>query len=142
MIQRFRGKYSFLSNFAACPMIYEGINYPTAEHAFQAAKFEDEKTKRHIADLNTPVEAKRYGRIAGPPRKGWGTLRLQVMEEILRIKFSKEAFKDSLLRTGDEELIEGNDWGDKFWGVSDGEGSNYLGKLLMKIRDEMKVSPP
>ena len=137
MIKKFRGVYSFLSNFFPCRMEYEGVKYTTAEHAFQGAKFDDMETKLIISKLKLPAEAKKFGRMAGPPRKDWGSLRVDVMREILKIKFSQPGFKAQLLKTGDQELEEGNEWGDKFWGVCDGEGSNYLGKLLMEIRKEL-----
>jgi hypothetical protein len=39
-----------------------------------------------------------------------------------------------LVGTGDAELVEGNTWGDEFWGVCNGRGSNQLGRLLMEVR--------
>lgn len=42
-----------------------------------------------------------------------------------------------LINTGDAELIEGNSWGDTFWGECNGIGENNLGKILMKIRKEI-----
>lgn len=72
-------------------------------------------------------------------RSDWSEVRLQVMEDILRIKFSQEQFKQKLLATGNEELVEGNWWHDKFWGQCPvGTGENHLGKLLMKIRKELQ----
>lgn len=59
------------------------------------------------------------------------------MEDLLRLKFSNREVANLLILTGDEELIEGNWWGDKFWGIYNGEGENHLGKLLMKIRGEL-----
>ena len=43
-----------------------------------------------------------------------------------------------LINTGDAILIEGNTWGDTYWGVCDGVGENRLGKLLMEVREECK----
>ena len=45
-----------------------------------------------------------------------------------------------LLATGEEYLVEGNTWGDKYWGVCGGIGLNHLGKLLMQVRDELESS--
>jgi predicted NAD-dependent protein-ADP-ribosyltransferase YbiA (DUF1768 family) len=63
------------------------------------------------------------------------------MRDLIRIKFSKDPLKSRLLNTGDSELIEGNWWGDKFWGVDErtGVGKNNLGKILMEIREELKT---
>lgn len=137
MINEFRGKYRFLSNFHPCNMEYEGIKYPSSEHAFQAAKTDKYDIRSIISELKTPAEAKQFGREIRLQRD-WNNIRIGIMKNILRIKFSQRGFRDSLLRTGEEELIEGNTWGDKFWGVCNGEGSNHLGKLLMEIREEIR----
>jgi ribA/ribD-fused uncharacterized protein len=138
-IDSFRGPNRWLSNFSPCVIHYQGFRFPTAEHAFQAAKFDNEDYKKKIALLEKPTDAKRFGRDHSKyQRKSWGSERIDVMREILRIKFSNKAYRDFLLSTGDEELIEGNDWGDKFWGKVAGEGSNWLGIILMEIRKELQ----
>ena len=60
------------------------------------------------------------------------------MESILRVKFSDDKLKNKLIDTYPAELIEGNTWNDKFWGVdiNTSIGENNLGKILMKLRDE------
>ena len=60
------------------------------------------------------------------------------MERILRVKFSSPDLKEKLLSTGDRYLVEGNSWGDVYWGVCGGKGINMLGKLLMQIREELR----
>jgi len=61
-ITSFNGKYEFLSNFYYSPVTYEGITYPTVEHAFQAAKTFDVTERRRISEMKTPGMAKRAGR--------------------------------------------------------------------------------
>ena len=55
-------------------------------------------------------------------------------------KFNQEPFKSKLLDTGDEYIMEGNWWGDKFWGIclKTNTGNNNLGKLIMQIRNTLK----
>ena len=65
-------------------------------------------------------------------------MKLKVMEDILRIKFSIPKLKQDLLNTGEVELVEGNWWKDDFWGVCTEKGQNHLGKILMKLRKEFK----
>ena len=60
------------------------------------------------------------------------------MYRILKIKFSRQPFRNMLLDTGDAYLEETNYWHDTFWGVYNGEGRNHLGRLLMVVRDELK----
>lgn len=83
-------------------------------------------------------EAKRLGgRI--PIRHDWEQVKLDVMEAILRDKFTRHHDLQAwLLDTGNRELVEGNTWGDRFWGVCGGVGENHLGRLLMKIRAELR----
>lgn len=138
MIDSFSGKYRFLSNFWPCDIEYEGIKYPSTEHAFQAAKTLDVRTRQLMSKLPTPGKAKRYGKHI-ELRNDWEQVKIGVMREILQQKFSRhEDLEKLLLETGDQELVEGNTWGDKFWGVCDGEGQNHLGKLLMEIRKDLE----
>lgn len=136
VIDSFSGKHRFLSNFWLTSIEYEGIDYPSSEHAFQSAKTLDKNTRRRISKLKNPREAKSAGRLL-EIREDWEEVRLKVMEDILRIKFSDESLKEWLIETGNAELIEGNYWGDVFWGVCRGIGENHLGQILMKIRSEL-----
>lgn len=136
-ITRFCDEFDFLSNFYPCEISFEGLVYPTAEHAYQAAKTIHEPERIEIRDATTPGRAKRLGRNV-TIRDDWNSERLQVMEVILNQKFSNPILLQRLLATEDAQLIEGNDWGDQFWGVSNGRGENHLGRLLMKIRDRSR----
>jgi ribA/ribD-fused uncharacterized protein len=139
-ISAFSGTYRFLSNFYAAPTGYEGIIYPTSEHAFQAAKTVDPAQREEIRKLKTPGEAKRYASRSGPLtlRPGWDGMRVNVMRIVLRSKFADDRLREQLLATGDAALVEGNTWGDVFWGQVDGVGENWLGRLLMELRAELR----
>ena len=93
--------------------------------------------KLKIAQATKPVTAKKMGRRVNL-RKDWEDVKIQVMEKGLRLKFQDPTLRKKLLATGDEELVEGNPWGDRYWGVCNGSGKNKLGKLLMKIREELQ----
>lgn len=137
VISEFRGSYSFLSNFYLCPVMFEGDLYPSSEHAFQAAKTVDPIIRRRVAVQAKPGLAKQLGRKV-PLREDWIEVRVQVMTEILRDKFSRnQKLRSKLLATGDADLVEGNTWGDTFWGVCRGEGENKLGQALMRVRAEL-----
>jgi predicted NAD-dependent protein-ADP-ribosyltransferase YbiA (DUF1768 family) len=71
-------------------------------------------------------------------RPDWESIKLDVMETAVRIKFTDPELAAKLIATGDEELIEGNWWNDTFWGVCNGVGENHLGKILMKVRADIK----
>ena len=142
MIDRFEGPYRFLSNFWECDIYSseDGAVYKSVEHIFQADKTNDPKEKKTIRDCATPGQAKRAGRKV-TLRPDWEKIKLSRMEARVRYKFfTHKDLAELLLATGDEELVEGNDWGDDFWGVilETGKGENHLGKILMKVREELR----
>ena len=137
MIKEFRGKNYFLSNFYEAPVTWNGITYQNNEAAFQSAKTTDEKTRASFASLN-PSKAKSKGRHV-QLRHDWEKVKFDIMYEICFAKFSKnEDLREKLLATGDQHLEEGNTWGDKIWGTVNGKGQNNLGKILMRVRDELR----
>lgn len=134
VIDKFDGtEYGFLSNFYSSPIQYEGIVYPTVEHMFQALKALDIETRKKIANAATPGQAKRLGRSVAL-REDWEEVKVDVMRTALQLKFSDPTLRAKLIATGDAELIEGNTWNDRFWGVCRGTGKNMLGLLLMEVR--------
>ncbi|MBA3870450.1 MAG: NADAR family protein [Anaerolineae bacterium] len=143
-ISAFRGPHDFLSNFYAADVELEGAEYPTIEHAFQAAKSLDFAERRAVKNAKTASEAKRMGRKI-KRRADWFDVSLVIMENLVRQKFTRyPELGSKLLETGDADLIEGNNWNDRFYGaVYDTNrnvwmGENHLGKILMKVRDELK----
>ena len=137
MINSFKDEYRFLSNFWPALVEFEDNVYPSVEHAYQAAKTLDQDYRERIYFAPTPSVAKILGRQA-PLREDWEEVKIDIMRNLLVQKFSIFELKSKLLATGNEELIEGNWWGDTFWGVCNGVGHNMLGKLLMEIREEIR----
>ena len=143
MINEFRGKYRFLSNFYPCKTIYLLMVFPTVEHAYQASKTTDWGERNSILNCKTPSDAKRLGKIVSL-RSDWEEVKDRYMYSFLKHKFANEDLKRMLLDTGEEELIEGNQWHDHYWGVCycdkcDGNGLNKLGNMLMVLRSEAKL---
>lgn len=141
-ITHFAGRFRFLSNFYPAPMRFrvhgEDMDFPTSEHAYQACKCDDFQDSRAISHLQTPGQAKEYGgRIKMRP--GWEDTKIMRMRDILLVKFATHSpLREALLGTADAELVEGNTWGDKFWGKVDGVGENWLGRMLMFVRTEYR----
>ena len=143
VVNRFQRKYFFLGNYHPSPVIYDGLKYPSSEHAYQAAKFIDHETKKRIALMDHPSEAKRYAHHTPPTFPAWDEQKVNVMREIVHAKFiQNEDLRNRLLATGDAHLEEGNRHGDTFWGTVDGIGENMLGKILMEIRKQLTSPPP
>lgn len=141
MIKEFKGEYGFLSNFWKAPVEYEGGLYPTVEHAFQAAKTLSGKQRANIMMCGSPGESKEMGRKV-TLRTDWEKVKVGIMNDILRDKFTRhKGLRKKLLDTKGKKLQEGNTWDDRFWGVclKTGVGENYLGKLLMDLREELQA---
>ena len=139
MIKEFRGPYRFLSNFILCDIWLDSIKYPSVEHAYQAAKTLN-KTQRHfIRTANSAGEAKRRGQKA-TLRIDWEDIKISVMEDLVKQKFTHPELKKQLLATGDKFLQEGNNWHDTFWGIDlkRNTGFNHLGRILMKVRGQIR----
>ena len=153
MINSFTGRFAFLSNFYPCKITHQGITYPSTEHYYVAMKVNDDQiingrfypkadVREMISNISTPGQVKRFGRSL-KLRSDWDNVKLGVMEWCLREKFKEQTLQEMLLQTGDEELVESNYWHDVVWGVCTcqkcgNKGENNLGKLLMKIRSEIK----
>lgn len=140
-IKGFNSTYRFLSNFYPSKIDFEGITYPTVEHAYQAAKTLDGNHRKMIAACGSPGDAKSAGR-GLLLREDWHDVQMSIMRTLLRKKFYDPVLKFSLLATKDAELEETNYWHDQFWGCCScgqhqGKGNNNLGKLLMELRSEL-----
>ena len=137
MISNFKGKHYFLSNFYSAQVMYEGLLYKNNESAFQSAKVKDLERRKQFCELD-PSTAKRKRRNV-LLRQDWKNVKDEVMYQCVKDKFTRNLdLKQKLLDTGNEELIEGNTWNDTYWGVCRGRGKNMLGKILMKVREELK----
>ena len=134
-VKYFIDEYSFLSNFYEAFIAYEGIRWKTSEHAYQAMKSLDHEERLWVASLDTPGQAKRAGRHI-LLRSDWEEVKEEIMLNILKAKFDQNAdIRQKLIETYPLRLIEGNNWGDTFWGVDDHKGGlNKLGEQLMHLR--------
>lgn len=149
-IDRFKDGYDFLSNFHLHQMWYKNILWESSEHAYQAEKSTDDDEREDIRCAPTPGQAKRLGMAVQSLRPDWDTVKTQIMEDIVKAKFGEPSLRLMLLDTKDYTLIEGNTWHDNFWGncvcgkkkKCEAEGENNLGKILMKVRNEIRSAKP
>ena len=138
MINSFKGEYFFLSNFYPVVIEYNNLIFQSSEAAYQAQKCLVPIERLFFPNAK-PGEAKRMGRSV-LIRKDWEQVKDRIMREILVNKFSNPTLQEKLLMTRGQQLIEGNHWGDTYWGVYNGKGENKLGKILMSIRDSLKIN--
>lgn len=141
MILKFSKEYDWLSNFHKLekPMEHLGLSFETIENYYVGMKTLDIEERRFISIL-APGKAKRYGRKL-QLREDWENVKLSVMRFGTRYKFSinNPILRQKLIDTGDVFIREGNNWGDTYWGVDTftGEGENHLGKIIMKVREDI-----
>ncbi len=140
-IDSFRGEYGFLSNFYDCKVYYNGMTFKNSEAAYQAMKCLSAEEALSFQE-HSASEAKYHGQLV-KLRPDWEQVKLRIMEEIVRAKFVQNVhLAKKLVATGDAELIEGNTWGDTYWGFDSRKkkGENHLGLILMKLRSELAAA--
>lgn len=136
-INGFNGEYEFLSNFWPAKVTLDGVEYPSTENAYQAAKTVDVQERLHFRNC-TPGKAKRLGKSV-TKREDWDEVKIPIMLNLNMQKFKNHPELQLKLLMTDEMLIEEtNHWGDVFWGVCDGKGRNELGKVLMIVRQVIR----
>lgn len=140
MIRKFDKEHKWLSNFAPCTIVLNGISYPSVEHAYMSAKSNDVRWYLKCTD-----ESIKPGTIKKLSRgillvSNWDAIKIEVMQECLNQKYRQEPYRTLLIETDDVFIQEGNYWGDTFWGVdlNTNTGDNRLGKLIMEIRENLK----
>jgi ribA/ribD-fused uncharacterized protein len=132
-------EHGYLGNFYPAPFTLKGVQWRTVEHYFQAQKFAGTEREEAIRRATSPTIAARMGRSrAHPLRPDWDVAKEAVMLEALRAKFTQHPHLGNRLRaTGDALLVE-HRARDAYWGDGgDGQGSNRLGALLMRVREEL-----
>ena len=133
-------QYGAFSNFAlGCPIEIEGTTWPTSEHYYQAQKMLDPKDQETIRKTVRPAAAAKLGRDRSKKiRTDWEAAKLGVMRQCLEAKFTQHQGLGSLLMgTRGANLVE-HTANDRFWGDGgDGTGENWLGRLLVELRDQM-----
>ncbi len=157
--ERDREAFGFLSNFHLAPVVIDSEIWPTVEHYYQAQKSIDPVYRQAIREAASPGRAKRLGASPTAPRRvsrqswfrrnnkawraDWQEVRLEVMRRAVRAKFAQNRdLAELLLTTGTAELLEDSAI-DPFWGAGpNGRGENWLGRVLMEVREELATREP
>lgn len=136
-ILEFKGDYRYLSNMYKVLFRIDNVLYLSVEHWYQANKTTNRDIYESIRKCSTPREAKAIGNQI-ELRPDWDDIKLDIMYKGVLAKFSQnEDLKSKLLSTRGL-LVEGNYWGDQYWGVCNGVGENHLGKILMQVREVLR----
>lgn len=139
MIKTFDGEYSWLSNCEPSPIEYKGITYPSVVHAVVSAKNDTVEWKKTCANTNFSASAIRALGRQVDLVENWDTLRLEVMAECIKIKFSEYPYRLLLAVSSPKHIQAGNYDNERFWGVCmrAGVGGNNLGKIIMDVRTQI-----
>lgn len=142
VVYGFFNDFRFLSNFHIVEIPFDGLTYWSTEAAYMSAKTHDPEIKQALAATRMPSQAKKIGRQL-VLRPDWEDVKLGIMEAVNRVKYitgpsdETKMLGEMLKVTNPAVLVEANWWGDTYWGECKGFGQNNLGKVLMKIREEI-----
>jgi ribA/ribD-fused uncharacterized protein len=134
-------EHGCFSNFAPYPIRLKGKTWPTSEHYFQAQKYAGTAHEEAVRQSKSPMVAARMGRSRKRPlRRDWEAVKVAVMREAVRAKFTQhDDLREVLLATGEALIVEHTD-NDDYWGDGgDGRGKNMLGKILREVREELRA---
>jgi len=148
---RTKERFGELSNMAGgFPIVVSGVRISTVEAIYQACRFPHmPEVQKSIIEQPSPMTAKMKGKpYRSQSREDWMGVRLKIMRWALRMKlaYNYSSFRDALLETDNLPIVE-ESRKDRFWGAEpvDAEnliGLNVLGRLLMELREELKVNAP
>jgi ribA/ribD-fused uncharacterized protein len=136
--------YGAFSNLFRRPMTFEGREYPTAEHAYQAGKASKERVREWLLGAPTPslLAMAAHGLYSWDVVSNWTQIKYDRMRRVLLAKFSQYAdLMELLLSTGDARLVETgrvDNAVNRTWGEVNGKGRNMLGILLMEVRAKLR----
>lgn len=142
------------SNFYPAEIDAEGHHFATSEHYFHFKKaelFDDQETMAKILQTDDPRKAKALGRqIHNFNESFWSNYCEEFMLTVNLAKFNQHPdLRKILLDTGDLILAEASPT-DRKWGIgmkatdygasdpSNWKGQNLLGKVLMKVREQLR----
>lgn len=135
-------EFSVFDNFSSFRVLVDGVLYCTVEHAYQAYRFLETAPElaKEITESYSAHEAQKIAYAnKDKQRKDWDEIKVDVMEKLLRLKLEQNPYvKRKLLQTKNYLICEDSPK-DSFWGIGPNrDGRNELGKLWMKLRDELK----
>lgn len=149
-IEQFKGETRFLSSmyrFKVPILTSAGLWVYTAEHVYQPDKFTQRHDHWRVAEAERGIDSKNlaheFEAEGAPMRENWEDIKLGRMNQIVRDKFFRNPdIAQMLVNTGDQQIVEGNTWEDRYWGVcppGSDNGENNLGKILMDVRAELQT---
>jgi len=137
--------YGAFSNLFRRPFEFEGITFPTSEHAYQAGKARKPEVRDWLLAAPSPalVAMAAHGLYSWDIREDWAKIKFERMKRVLTAKFTQhDDLRELLLSTGQARLVESatvDNAVNRLWGEVNGKGQNKLGELLMEVRAELAI---
>ena len=135
--------YGAFSNLYRREVRLDGQTFPTAEHAYQAAKARRPEVRDWILAAPSPalLAMAAHGLYQWDIVPDWSRIKFDRMRAVLRAKFTQHAdLRDLLLSTSTARLVEAGTVDsavNRLWGEVKGKGKNMLGVLLMELREQL-----
>lgn len=137
--------YGAFSNLYKRSIIFEGVEYQTSEHAYQAGKARKESVRKWLMDAPSPslLAMAAHGLYVWDISPDWSKTKFDRMRGVLMAKFTQhDDLRELLMSTGDARLVEVatvDNAVNRLWGEVNGVGKNMLGVLLMELRDKLRA---
>ena len=135
------GELGYLASYSPHGFMKDGVYWKTIEHYYQAQKFYDKEVQQLIIEAETPKQASAIGRNRiYKLREDWEQVKNEIMYEAVLEKFLQHPnLAEKLMETGNEEIIEDTKK-ENYWGCGPNrDGLNVYGKILCKVREELKI---
>jgi len=135
--------YGAFSNLYRRELRLDEQTYPTAEHAYQAAKARRPEVRDWILAAPSPalLAMAAHGLYQWDIVPDWSRIKFDRMRAVLRAKFTQhDDLRELLLSTGNARLVEVGTVDNainRLWGEVNGKGKNMLGVLLMELRQDL-----
>ncbi len=137
--------YGVFSNLYRRAIVFEGVEFATSEHAYQAGKARKPAVREWLMAAPSPalLAMAAHGLYVWDVSPDWSKVKFDRMKNVLLAKFTQhEDLNELLLSTGNSRLVESatvDNAVNRLWGEVNGVGKNMLGKLLMEVRDELRT---
>lgn len=137
--------YGPFSNLYRRTIVFEGEEFATSEHAYQAGKARKPAVRRWLMEAPSPalLAMAAHGLYYWDIAPGWSKTKYDRMRAVLRAKFTQhDDLRELLLSTGNARLVESatvDNEVNRLWGEVGGVGRNMLGVMLMELRDALRA---
>lgn len=135
--------FGAFSNLFRRPVDFQGVVYPTAEHAYQAGKARRPEVRDWLMAAPSPalLAMAAHGLYQWDVTPSWSRIKFDRMRGVLQAKFTQhDDLRKLLLSTGSARLVESatvDNAVNRLWGEVNGVGKNMLGELLMEVRAQL-----